>query len=308
MKNRNNYDVGVIVGRFQVDKLHDGHIDLIQSVVNNHSKVIIFLGLTPLKCTYRNPLDFEARKQMILNSFPDVIISYIKDMSSDTLWSKELDSKIIDLIGPNQTVVLYGGRDAFIKNYNGKFNCIELEQKIFVKGTDIRKEISNKVKSSSDFRKGVIWATANQFINPKPTIDIAIVDEYMKNVLLGKKQNEKHFRFIGGFVDINENWETAARREALEETGLEIAILKYIGSFVIDDWRYKSEKGNITTSFFIAKKVFGAIEPMDDIEILEWIEIEKLEKNKYMIIETHLELLNSFLENITKIKMEIMNG
>ena len=40
-------DVGIIVGRFQVDELHDAHVDLIQYVFDQHPKVIIFLGLSP---------------------------------------------------------------------------------------------------------------------------------------------------------------------------------------------------------------------------------------------------------------------
>jgi bifunctional NMN adenylyltransferase/nudix hydrolase len=65
-------DVGILVGRFQVPQLTQGHIDLIQQVVENHSKTIIFLGLSPLKCSLRNPLDFETRKQLILDKFPSV--------------------------------------------------------------------------------------------------------------------------------------------------------------------------------------------------------------------------------------------
>ena len=65
-----SYDVGVIVGRFQVPELHPGHIDLIQTVCDAHDKVVIFLGLSPLMVTRENPLDFESRKQMILAKFP----------------------------------------------------------------------------------------------------------------------------------------------------------------------------------------------------------------------------------------------
>jgi bifunctional NMN adenylyltransferase/nudix hydrolase len=65
-----SYDVGVIVGRFQVPELHDAHKDLIETVCDKHDKVIIFLGLSPLMVTRENPLDFESRKQMILESSP----------------------------------------------------------------------------------------------------------------------------------------------------------------------------------------------------------------------------------------------
>ena len=37
-------DVAVIVGRFQVNELHDAHIDLITSVTQKHDRVLVFLG------------------------------------------------------------------------------------------------------------------------------------------------------------------------------------------------------------------------------------------------------------------------
>ena len=49
------YDVGVIIGRFQVPELHQAHLDLIQAACNAHDKVIIFLGLSPLMVTQENP-------------------------------------------------------------------------------------------------------------------------------------------------------------------------------------------------------------------------------------------------------------
>jgi bifunctional NMN adenylyltransferase/nudix hydrolase len=53
-----------------VPELHDAHKDLIETVCDKHDKVIIFLGLSPLMVTRENPLDFESRKQMILEQFP----------------------------------------------------------------------------------------------------------------------------------------------------------------------------------------------------------------------------------------------
>ena len=47
------YDVGVIVGRFQVPELHFAHRDLIESVMAKHGKTIIVLGLSPL-CSSRH--------------------------------------------------------------------------------------------------------------------------------------------------------------------------------------------------------------------------------------------------------------
>lgn len=60
---KEDISTGVIIGRFQVPFLHQVHKELIETVVNNHNKTIIILGVSPIPCTIRNPLDFEGRKK-----------------------------------------------------------------------------------------------------------------------------------------------------------------------------------------------------------------------------------------------------
>ena len=288
------FDVAVLIGRFQVHELHAAHLDLIQSVCKEHDKVIVFLGLSPLMVTQNNPLDFESRKQMILEKFPDVIVMYIKDCYSDEVWSAELDEKIKDLTSPTQSVVLYGSRDSFISHYTGKHKTQELMQEIYVSGTEIRKNISKKVKASSDFRAGVIWASGNTYPTCYPTVDIAIFNEDYTKLLLARKSKEDKYRFVGGFADPrSENYETDARREVAEETGLEVSDPKYIGSFIIADWRYRSEISKIKTLFFITKVVFGRPQANDDICEVRWFDYGCDLRNN--IIDTHLPLYDHLL-------------
>lgn len=283
-------DVGVIIGRFQVDELHDAHIDLIQSVCDRHAKVIIFLGLAALKCTFENPLDFESRKQMMLEKFPETTVLYIHNMQFDKEWSKRLDSMISEISGPHQTVSLYGGRASFIDKYTGKFKCIELEQTSFVSGSVIRKKISNKVKSDARWRAGVIWCVMNQFINATPCVDIAILNEDKSKLLLGKRTNEDGYRFIGGHVDAGENYEEAAKREVFEETCLDISDLKYVGTTVVKCWKHKYEKSDITTILYEGKSNFGKPEARDDIDELRWFDIKDFQL-KSTLIEDHIPLM-----------------
>ena len=53
-------DIGVIIGRFQVHELHLAHMALIETVLQNHTKVILFLGTSTAIATRKNPLDFKA--------------------------------------------------------------------------------------------------------------------------------------------------------------------------------------------------------------------------------------------------------
>jgi bifunctional NMN adenylyltransferase/nudix hydrolase len=308
-------DVGVIVGRFQVNELHDGHKALIDSVVAENERVIIFLGLSPLKTTRNNPLDFRARKQMISEIYPDIDILYINDCVSDEAWSKDLDRQISNNVGPESRVALYGSRDAFISHYSGRYPTVELVQETYVSGTSIRQAIAHKTNPSTDFRAGVIWATKNQFCNPKLTTDVAIFDSSNEYLVLGRKPNEGKFRFIWGFVNPNETAEMCAAREVQEETGLEIGginELKHLGTHVIDDWRYRGESENILTSFYLANYKFGRPEPNDDICEVKLICLKKLPyeseeawKTRLVrsVVDTHKGLMEVLFDKVIS-KME----
>jgi bifunctional NMN adenylyltransferase/nudix hydrolase len=299
MKREGIADVGIIVGRFQVDDLHEGHKNFIDAVSKTHSRVIIFLGLSPAKCSTNNPLDYDSRKKMISRHYPDITVLYIKDMHCDKLWSSNLDEQIDNMIGPNHTACLYGGRDSFIKHYDGKFDTTELRQEVFTSGTVIRKQLALQSKGTVDFNSGVVWATLNQWPACLPTVDIAIFSEDCKEILLGRKPNEKEYRLIGGFVNSGETFENAAARETREETGLETADLNYSGSFVIDDWRYRKEQNKITTMLFTSKRVFGRPKPNDDIEELRWFKFNGDILND--IVDNHKVLIEHLMKTYSSI-------
>lgn len=295
-------DVGVIVGRFQVPELHKGHTELIESVCLKHQRVLIFLGISPLKSTFNNPLDFEARKQMLLEKFPDVNVLYIKDNFSDIEWSKKLDEQITDVIGPNQTVTLYGSRDSFLEHYFGKFHKEELIQKQYISGTEIRKNISIKAKSSSDFRTGVIFATSNQFPKVYPTVDIAILDSKISRLLLAKKHHREKYQFVGGYADPkSSSFEHDALRELAEETGINAnySFPKYIGSSIIEDWRYSREVDKIKTLLFKVYWLWGDPIPDGD-ELIELVWFDCASENDWKNIENNLENLHKPLLTILK--------
>lgn len=293
-------EVGIIIGRFQIPELHEAHIDLIQSVIDRHPKVVIFLGLSPCKTTVNNPLDFESRKQLVLQKFPDVNVLYIKDESSDDVWSQKLDDQINDIVGPNQKVIIYGSRDSFIPHYKGTNKVVELEATRIISGTELRKEASNRVKSNPDFRAGVIWAVANQFPSCLPTVDIAVVDKPKKRVLLARKKNEKLYRFIGGYASPkSESYEADAQREGREETGLEISNVLYLGSCLIDDWRYRKEQNRIKTMLFVGDYTYGIPVASDDISEVRWFELTTLKESD--IVLEHKPLLKMFLSYMVKI-------
>lgn len=304
MKTREQYDVGVIVGRFQVPELHQAHRDLISFVVSQHDKTIVFLGLSPLKGTMENPLDFEARKQMLLAEFPTLNVLYIPDMGSDVLWSGRLDEMLEHLLTPQQTAVLYGGRESFIDRYHGRFPTRELEQDTYVSGSEIRASVQRKsVKASADFRAGVIWAVSNRFPTAFTTVDVALWNKDRSKLLLVRKPNEPLHRFVGGFSTPASNcFEADAIREVDEELHLKISEPRYIASFHVDDWRYRGEVDQIKTLLFEAEVLHGSPRPDDDLQggVATWFAADAVKPDDVM--PSHRNLLAAALASATRLE------
>jgi bifunctional NMN adenylyltransferase/nudix hydrolase len=298
-------EIGVIIGRFQVHDLHEAHNNLIATVVANHKKVILFLGVSPVMGTTKDPLDFTARKLMIQEYYPEINIAPLPDHRSDSAWSKMIDNRIREIF-PIGSVVLYGGRDSFIPYYHGSFGVAELEQTIYISGTEIRKQVSEEIKSSPLWRAGAIYQAYNQYPVSYQTVDIACLGSQGHRILLCRKPTEDKFRFVGGFVDPRDSsLEHAARREFMEETGGngEISDLKYLGSFRVDDWRYKKGRDKIMTALFIGEMVFGTLSPSDDISELHWIGMSEFKKDGFIdasIVHEHIPLAKRVLEETSK--------
>lgn len=292
-KIQKDYSTGVIVGRLQVDELTEGHIDLFTKVDKSCERTILFLGLSPCKCTANNPLDFQARKAMVNEMLPNVDVYYIHDIGDDVQWSDSLDEKLVKLGCSEKDTCLFGSRDSFIQYYSGKFKTEEIEQEIIISGTEARKSLTKRITYNADFRRGVLFATMNQWPSALPTIDVVIFNADETKILLGKKDTETNYRFIGGFVEPGEDFDATAYRETKEETNIDVDGIEYVKSFVINDWRYKNEVNKITTILY--KTVFktGTPVPGDDIHSLRWFPFNKFTVNS--IMPEHREMLSYLL-------------
>ncbi len=295
-----NADVGVIVARLQSPFLHEGHQEIIEVVRNAHPRVIIVLGLSPLKCTVNNPFDFAIRKAMVEEKYKDVEVLYLNDVGDNDLWSKNLDTLLRQTLGPKLKAVLYGSRDSFINAYKGNFPTIELVPTKFISASEIRRRIGIKSKPTQDFREGIVYAVQNQFPSFKLTVDMAVIDYEGKRLLLARKPNRTTLCFPGGFTDPaqDKSAEEAAIRETREETGLIVTEAKYVGSTFINDWRYRNEQDKIMTILFALKYAGGTPKADDDISFVTWKKFGELTEAE--VSESHhplLHLLNDHFKN-----------
>lgn len=301
--------VGVIVARFQVAELTEGHKALIDYVLSkNHTLNVIFLGLAPTRATKNNPLDYASRQKMLEEAYPGkFIIQYIIDEPSDYNWSYHLDEMIANIAG-DKKAVLYGSRDSFCRCYHGHYPVEEYIPKIICSGTEYRETVGQCVKSSRDWRLGCIYTTQNRYPTAYQTVDCIIFDDDSgEYIWMAKKKNENKLRFVGGFVSPSDNClEDAVRREVLEETTLEISKPQYICSMKVNDWRYRSEEDKIITSLFSCKRIYGNPKAQDDIETLHRVNLIELLADD--VVVEHRPLLRAvvdYYKNTVKVRKEI---
>ncbi|MGB0432430.1 MAG: NUDIX domain-containing protein, partial [Bacteroidia bacterium] len=270
-------NTAVIVARFQTPYLHQGHTSLIDSILAQHEKLVIVLGISPIAHTAKNPFDYHTREKLIKAEYPNVIVLPLKDHRDDQHWSHNLDNLLSDTF-PFESFELYGSRDSFIPFYSGRFLTTELPEHGNFNATEIRELYAEKVQASEDFRNGVLYACFRQYPKVYSTVDIAVIDKENDKILLGQKPDSNKWRLFGGFADPRDNsFEEAAKRELIEECGpIETTNWQYAGSFKIDDWRYRNERDKIITTLFTCEYLTGAPLPQDDIANLAWLNLSEL--------------------------------
>jgi len=109
------------------------------------------------------------------------------------------------------------------------------------------------------------------------TADVVIL--YHGGVVLVKRKHEPfkdHYALPGGFVEYGETVEEAAVREAREETGLDVKLLRLVG--VYSDPK-RDPRGHTVTTAFLAVG-FGELKAGDDAKEVTVVPLDEIENVK----------------------------
>jgi 8-oxo-dGTP diphosphatase len=111
--------------------------------------------------------------------------------------------------------------------------------------------------------------------NPVPTVDIIIelIDRPQRPIVLIERKNPPHgWALPGGFVDYGESVETAAQREAQEETSLQVTLIEQFQ--VYSDPNRDPRQHTLSVVFIATAK--GEPQAQDDAQAIEVFDLWQL--------------------------------
>jgi 8-oxo-dGTP diphosphatase len=104
---------------------------------------------------------------------------------------------------------------------------------------------------------------------PALAVDALIADP-CRGVVLIRRRNPPFaggWALPGGFVDVGERCEDACRREAREETGLDVEIVSLVGVFSAPD---RDPRGHTVSPVYLCRVVGGTLLGGDDAAEARW--------------------------------------
>jgi len=129
-----------------------------------------------------------------------------------------------------------------------------------------------------------------QYRNPAPTVDV-ILQRDSKVLMVRRKKDpfKGQLALPGGFVNEGETVEDAMKREAMEETSLEVEPIDILG--VYSDPKRDLRK-HIMSVVFVGIVVGGSDKAGDDAESIEWVDLADIEKKQ--IAFDHATILRDY--------------
>lgn len=106
---------------------------------------------------------------------------------------------------------------------------------------------------------------------PSLTVDAVIVDPALGVVLIRRRRPpfEGGWALPGGFVDVGESCEAACRREALEETGMEVETVQLLG--VYSD-PARDPRRHTVSAVYLCRVTGGSAHSGDDAAEVRWFD------------------------------------
>ncbi|HLC56924.1 MAG TPA: NUDIX hydrolase [Candidatus Nanoarchaeia archaeon] len=131
--------------------------------------------------------------------------------------------------------------------------------------------------------------------NTCPYLVVDNIIEFQGKIgLIERKNYPRGWALPGGFVDYGEKTETAAIREAKEETGLEVKIKYLLGVYSDPD---RDPRGHMVSVAYVSEG-FGEAKAGDDAKNFTWITLE--DALKMNLTFDHKKILEDYNKSLVR--------
>lgn len=329
-----DYDYLVFIGRFQ--PFHKGHEWVVRQALDKSDKVIVLIGSADRPRTPKNPFSFDERFDMIHQAMADVADRLIclplpDRLYNDTQWLQIIQQKIAPIIAGKTAGVIGHNKDSssYYLGLLTNLTVYELSNHEGISATPIREayfeqkmlsvshQLPDAVKNwlagfqqtkdyeylQDEYRH--IKAYKAQFDRlPYPpifqTADALVVCQ--GHILVVERGGEYGTGLIalpGGFVDADETIACAAKRELVEETGLNIddfgANSVPVNSRTIDN-PSRSLRGRMIATVFVyqlSASHLPTLKAKDDARAAFWLPLYELSSARFF--EDHYDIISLML-------------
>lgn len=122
----------------------------------------------------------------------------------------------------------------------------------------------------------------NFYLNPRPALSVILIndnDEYLFAVRAFEPR-KNYLDFLGGFVDRNEDFEEAARREIKEEAGVEVGPLTFLSTHK-DEYLFQNINYQVVGITYLGELPRGSkLKADDDVSGFEYYRIDQIPMNR----------------------------
>lgn len=335
MSPEENFQTAVLIGRFQ--PFHRGHEGLLRRALDVAAEVVVVLGSAGSARTPRNPFLASEREAMIravLTPHENARVRMVgqRDVWDTARWAREVRAQVEATPGTRLALVGYHKDDtsSYLDAFpgwawidagrQGPLDATPLRAILY--GDDPLPVALDRLAEALDPRVLEVvasWArtghrqemsedsvAAEHYVRrwgPGPFVTVDALVVAAGHVLLIRRKARPGrglWALPGGFLEAGEPLEVAARRELLEETGLDLRGTRSFREMVFSH-PGRSQRARIVTHAFLFEPGFEILPEVvaaDDAAEARWIPVESLEAMEGAFFEDHFHILSGFLPGL----------
>ena len=310
--------LGVLIGRFQVPEMHEGHRFIVRQMLEQCDQVLILFGSANRTRSVKNPFTYGERRISARKLFPTILTAPLNDyLYNDSQWMADVAATIETARGQvsydfekHVEVVLYGhhkdGND-YLKWFP-QYEYVNINSDIDISGTEVRNSFMHLLPDNVQADARYFAKERETFKNyPYPdSLNICCGDavvECLGHILLIKRKftpGAGNWALPGGHKNTNETFLQCALRELKEETNIRVPEPVLLGSIkstrLFDNPKRSSGIPKLTLAVHMVLKpnADGSLpraNGLDDAAETSWVPISDV-LNKYRLHDDHGDIIS----------------